>query len=147
MQTNNGMFHVKQSEDDICKAIMQFVTLHPQLKRKVIHVPNEGRRSVAYGARLKAMGMLPGVSDFIIFLPRHDFHGACIEVKTIGGKPTVNQIDFINSVIQDCYFGQFVYGIDDALEVIDWYCLKPSGHPYPVSKSNGYKINNFFTAC
>ena len=32
------------------------------------HVPNEGKRSPAEGARLKHMGMLPGFGDFVILM-------------------------------------------------------------------------------
>lgn len=57
------------------------------------HVPNQGHRSQATGAKFKAMGLIPGVPDFALM-----WEGGCglIELKTEDGALTRNQRDFVH---------------------------------------------------
>ena len=41
--------------------------------------------------KLKAEGVVAGVSDLILMVPRHGVHGLCIEMKTPKGKQSPNQ--------------------------------------------------------
>lgn len=55
----------------------------PETRRLLFHVENEGNRSDAIdGSRRKAMGLVAGVSDLILLMPRGPWHGLCIEMKT-----------------------------------------------------------------
>lgn len=56
------------------------------------HPANEGARSVAAGAKLKAMGMLPGVADFAFVLPGGK--AAFLEIKAEDGKLSPDQVSF-----------------------------------------------------
>lgn len=53
------------------------------------HVPNEGKKAVAYHAKMKRQGLKSGVPDVIILdpPPMHpaDFVGAAIELKRVKG--------------------------------------------------------------
>lgn len=68
-----------------------------------IHTPNEGRHHVSYRVKQKRMGLLPGVSDFLIFQcpPAFDgvgmFHrcGVALELKALDGTPTKEQHQFL----------------------------------------------------
>ena len=56
---------------------------HPETRRLLFHVENEGTHSNARdGSRRKAMGLIAGVSDLILLMPRGKWHGLCIEMKT-----------------------------------------------------------------
>ncbi len=57
-----------RSEDDFCMAICQWWDMHmpPDEHFGLIHIPNEGKRSAAYGARMRDMGLRKGVSDYLI---------------------------------------------------------------------------------
>ena len=46
------------------------LALHPSVI--AIHVPNEGIRSPAQGAKAKAKGLLPGAPDWLILWPDHN---------------------------------------------------------------------------
>ncbi len=61
------------------------------------HVPNEGKRSKAAGARLKKEGMRPGVSDWSILLPNGQF--AALELKREGEEPNNLQYEFGSDVL------------------------------------------------
>ena len=45
------------------------------------HIPNGGRRDAITGARLKAEGVVAGVPDIFLAVPRQGFHGLYVELK------------------------------------------------------------------
>ena len=53
------------------------------------HIPNEGKKTVAYHAKMKRQGLKSGVPDVLIFDPPPmypaDFVGAVIELKRVKG--------------------------------------------------------------
>lgn len=83
-----------------------------------IHIANERRTAPHKGLILKRMGVTKGVSD--IFIPRatKNYHGTWIELKTDEGKPTPHQLDFIQQMIKEGYYGQICYGADEAILLI-----------------------------
>ncbi len=83
-----------------------------------IHTANERRCSPQQGALLKRKGVLAGVSD--IFIPRAhgNYYGTFLELKTLKGKPTPNQIKFIDEMNAEGYFSMVVYGAEEAIETI-----------------------------
>lgn len=111
------------SENSIQKAVMQWVKLNPILRKVVIHIPNEGKRTRSYGKSLKDMGMRPGVSDLFIAMQCHGYGGAWIELKSKNGRLNVSQKKFIEDMIVQNYFTRICYSIGDAIETIAWYCF------------------------
>jgi len=61
------------------------------------HTPNEGKRNRATGGILKAMGMKPGVADFLFVIPP-DGKLAALEIKAPGNKPTAAQAAFLQEI-------------------------------------------------
>ena len=60
---------------------------YPETRRLLFHVENERTNSsMIDGARRRSMGLVAGVSDLILLIPRGRWHGLCIEMKTIEGK-------------------------------------------------------------
>lgn len=57
-----------------------------------LHVPNEGRRTNKEGVLLKAMGLLPGASDWLVI---HAGKSVWIELKTGRNKLTTEQAAFM----------------------------------------------------
>lgn len=89
------------------------------------HPANEGARSAVAGAKLKRLGMLPGVADFAFVLP--DGRGAFIEVKTDDGKQSLEQLAFQSR----CYEAGVPYAVarslDEAKSVLGkWGALRNS---------------------
>lgn len=74
------------------------------------HPANEGARSEAAGAKLKRMGMLPGVADFALTLP--DGRSAFMEVKTDDGKQSLEQLAFQSR----CYEARTPYEVVRSLD-------------------------------
>ena len=74
-----------------CGCITWFLFSHSELRFNLFAVPNGGRRDVVTGAKLKAEGVLAGVSDLILLVPNRHFHALCIEMKTPNGYQSESQ--------------------------------------------------------
>lgn len=93
---------------------------YPEL-RLMYHIPNEGKRSLRTGARLKREGMKKGVSDICLPVARGKYHGLYIELKTETGKASKEQIDFLYAVSKQGYSAHVCYGLEHAQLVIKRY--------------------------
>ena len=71
-------------------AVKWFNLQYPQYRGLLVHIPNEGRRTIKVingrpvcigGARLKAEGMVKGAADLVLFVPNKYFHALCLETK------------------------------------------------------------------
>ena len=114
---------IKRSEDEEQIAVCQWLTF---LGVDFIHVPNEGKRSLATARKLKAMGMKKGFPDLFIFAVRGKYHGLAIEMKVEGGRPTREQRDWLNRLHRQGYAAGVCYGADEAIKAISRYLeLKP----------------------
>ena len=91
------------------------------------HVPNEGKRSKATGAKLRRMGLRPGVSDICLPVARGGFHGLYIELKAVGGKPTPAQLRFLDGVSREGYFAVLCVGHEAAQKTILSYLESEGG--------------------
>ncbi len=113
------------SESSIQKAVMEWVNLHAVIKKIVIHIPNEGKRTARYGKSLKDMGMRPGVSDLFIAMQRRGYGGAWIEIKSKNGTLTRRQKEFLKDMEAKNYFTRVCRSIEETIAVIKWYCFVP----------------------
>jgi hypothetical protein len=81
------------THEQIQAAIIEWSNLHPICSEYLFHIPNEGKRSLYLGKKLRDQGMRAGVSDLFLSYPSSPFHGYYIEIKTEGDKlSTVQQI-------------------------------------------------------
>ena len=71
-------------------AVKWFNLQYPQYRGLLVHIPNEGRRTIKVingrpicvgGAKLKAEGLVKGAADLVLFVPNRFFHGLCLETK------------------------------------------------------------------
>lgn len=88
------------TEDHLAEWTASFlrIALRPE-EALAIHVPNEGKRSITYGAKLKRQGMRKGASDWIIMwkIPAGTAVGV-IELKSAKGIVGDEQDEFMNDV-------------------------------------------------
>jgi hypothetical protein len=82
-----------------------------------------GRAGAIRMNALKAEGLLPGVSDLIIFEPRGGYAAMFLEMKRAdgGSGASDNQLWFIRQVEQRGAFGIVCNGYDETQPVIDDY--------------------------
>lgn len=94
---------------------------YPELKL-MIHIPNEGKRSKAEGARLKRIGLRPGVPDLILPIPKNGKGGLFIELKRQkGGRVSENQKKWIEELERNGNVASVCYGWLEAAVLIARY--------------------------
>lgn len=85
---------MKKYEDTIQKAVMAWARWQPlapigidgKLSDFMHHSPNGGYRNQGEGKNFKLMGTKAGFPDLFIFIPKGEYHGLFIELKTPKGK-------------------------------------------------------------
>lgn len=86
-----------------CDCVNWFRWNFPHLSLLLFAVPNGGARSKATAGRLKAEGVVAGVSDLLLLLPSHGYHGLCIEMKTPSGRQSDSQRRWQSVVVSSGY--------------------------------------------
>lgn len=94
---------------------------YPELEL-LFHIPNEGKRTVINGARLKAQGMKPGVPDICLPVPNLKYTALYIELKRRnGGKVSDAQRGWIAALNRVGCRAVVCHGWDEAREEIESY--------------------------
>ena len=88
---------------------------YPKLKLSLFAVPNGGHRHIATAKKLKAEGVISGVSDLIFF---HQSKAYFIEVKTLKGKQQASQKDFQKHIEKQGAKYYVVRSLDEFIDVI-----------------------------
>lgn len=111
----------KLTEHELQKAVIAECdrrSWHNPLWALIAAIPNGGQRSKATAAKLKAEGVRAGVPDLAIFVARHGYHGAFLELKVGHNKPTDRQRKWIAALQEQGYAVKVFH--DDPQPVIDW---------------------------
>lgn len=123
------------TEGQIQMAFVEYVRYkHPNLAECLIHIPNEGKRSLREGAKQKALGLTRGVSDLFFALPiwvpslEKKYSGLWIEVKTKTGRITKEQALFIDRMNGCGYLANVVRSLDGAIDLFEQYIKGYYGH-------------------
>lgn len=64
---------------------------YPKYSRLLFAIPNGGGRSKAEAGKLKAEGVVAGVADLCLAIPRNGFAALYVEMKKSDGKQQTNQ--------------------------------------------------------
>lgn len=103
-------------------ALMNWVKTQPQIRDVIIHIPNEGKREVRFGNKLKRMGMRAGVSDFFLPIPTSLHHGLWLELKRKkGSRESDEQKAWVHKMRALDYCAVFAYGWENARDLILMY--------------------------
>ena len=101
---------------------------YPELKL-MHHTPNEGKRSVSTGAKMKREGLVSGVPDIHLPVAKGKYHSLDIELKRVKhSKISKEQEAFIRLLNMYDNFAIICYGWEQAIKVIEWY-LKGASEP------------------
>lgn len=73
------------------------------------------------GAQRNARGLVAGVADSLLWLPRGRFHGAAIEFKTEIGRQSPHQAWWQGRVEDAGYFYAVIRSLDEFKETMEWY--------------------------
>lgn len=87
----------------------------------IFHIPNGGSRNKREAKNLKRQGVKKGIPDLCVPVAKGGFHGLYIEMKSETGKPTKEQLEWIETLNRNGYKAVVCYGFDEARETIDQY--------------------------
>lgn len=103
---------------------------YPKLKLNLFSIPNEGARTNANGARMKAQGRRAGTADCFLAIPNHQYplikevlcNGLFLEFKH-KSKQTESQIAFQKAVTKEHYGYEIITDFDQFKNLIESYLL------------------------
>lgn len=98
--------------------------LDQRTKGALLHFANEGKRSAAYGHKLKRMGMRPGTADYFLAIPVEKYPGLFLELKRSDKSKsslTDLQKQFLADMASRGYYCTVAYGADQAIAVVNDY--------------------------
>lgn len=106
-----------------CECVRWFGLRYPKLKGRLFAVPNGGRRDETTAAKLKAEGVVAGVSDLILLKSNRYYGALLIEMKKENGRQSKSQQLWESLVCCDdeykyvvCHsFDEFQREVDDYL--------------------------------
>jgi hypothetical protein len=113
---------IRQSEFQLQADIVALLRKYRRPDWRFWHTPNGEIRDPRTAAKLKAMGVLPGVPDLLLLAP--DGSLRCLECKAHGGRLSDEQEDFRTFCIAREIPYVTAFKIDDALAAFrEWGCL------------------------
>lgn len=116
------------TEDAIHIALIRWLAYqHPAIAPRVHHSPNGGWRTKATAGRLKAQGVRPGFPDLILPQRRGGFSGLAIELKSATGRPTPEQLDWLDWLAAQGWQAVVCKGFDAAKDTLAAYIALEAG--------------------
>ncbi len=115
-----------KSEDDLQRAVIAHIRARGVRGVLWWHTPNGGSRNRIEAAKLKGLGVLPGVADLSFVGPGGIYHG--LELKNgFRSYPTAAQTAFASAINAIGGRASIVHDLDGALSVLErWGLLKGS---------------------
>jgi hypothetical protein len=107
-------------EDAIQRAVFEHLAVRGVPRLFAFHPANGGYRRTVEAARLKGLGVRPGVPDVVAI---HRGQVFAIELKSEGGRATNTQLQAIEHIRAAGGHAQVCYGLDCALAVLEGWGL------------------------
>lgn len=116
------MIRSRQSEHTLQQACVNwFRYSYPELKLNLFAIPNGQARDRRIGRVLKDEGVMAGVSDLFLSIPRGGYHGFFIEMKNGENKPTADQLAFMENAEKHGYRTAVIWNLDEFMLSIKNY--------------------------
>jgi hypothetical protein len=98
-----------------------FRETYPEYSLLLYAVPNGGKRSGREAAQFAREGVVSGVPDQVLAVPKNGYHGLYIEQKKKGNKPSPNQLTVMGALTGQGYKCVVVYSTEEFQQVITEY--------------------------
>jgi len=115
----------KESESSLqvnvySRALVNFTDSHPEIL--LLHaIPNGDWRGFGTGMKLKAQGVMPGIPDLFLPVPKGDYHGLYIELKKAGGSVKLCQWEIMEALHHHGYCVRITNQLEAAMNILDEY--------------------------
>jgi hypothetical protein len=103
------------------ECVKWFRLQYPALGHMLFAVPNGGSRNAREAGIMKDEGVVPGVSDLILLLPRKGYGSLCLECKTPDGQQSYNQAAWQGSCEASGNKYVIFRSVDDFIKIVNWY--------------------------
>lgn len=111
---------MKQLEHKLqCACVRWFRLQHPNIL--CFAIPNGGARSALTGAMLKAEGVVAGVPDLMIAVPKNGYAGLFVEMKVKPNRPSKEQVQVIKRLEDTGYKVAVCYSFDEFVKIVSDY--------------------------
>ena len=101
--------------------IAWFRDRYPHLASVFFAIPNGGKRNVVTAKQMKDEGVLPGIPDLMLAVPRGGKSGLFLELKTATGSPSKAQKEAISALTSYGYEAVVAKGYEAAKAAITDY--------------------------
>jgi len=117
---------MKNNEHKIqVECVKLFRYKYAALHYRLFAIPNGGQRNKTVAAKMKSEGVLRGVWDLFLAVPRNGKHGLFIEIKYGYNKLTEHQEIFKSHLQSDYAFG-VAYSVEEFLQLVNDYLTTKS---------------------
>ena len=110
----------KESELQI-SCVNWFRYQYPQYKMLLFSIPNGGLRNIKTAVTLKREGVISGVPDLFLSLPRGEWHGMYLELKSGSNDLTANQDMFFILAKKQGYKCEVIRTLDQFIREVTYY--------------------------
>lgn len=104
-----------------CMCVRYFHYKYPAYRGLLFAVPNGGARSKATAGRLKAEGVVAGISDLLFLVARGKYHGLCLETKTPKGRQSPEQKEWQKKVEAQGFLYKIYRNFDEFRAILERY--------------------------
>jgi hypothetical protein len=118
---------VLSESQEQCLLVAWFRIQYPKYKLNLFSIPNgavlsgDNRARAIQMNRLKAEGLVSGVSDLLLAIPASGYSGLFIEMKSIKGVASDDQKKFVEQMRNSGYRAEFCFGYEQAKGFIKNY--------------------------
>lgn len=128
---------MKHNEHELQKACVRWFRLaYPEYAYCLFAVPNGGFRNATEAKRLKAEGVIAGVSDLILLVPRQGKGALCIEMKTHTGVQRESQKVWQSEIERCGNQYEVIRSFDDFKVAIEKYLFEKPADDIDTERDN-----------
>lgn len=122
--------HPHEEEHRIqCACVRWFRYSYPTIRNLLFAVPNGGRRDATTAVKLKAEGVVAGVADLILLIPRGEYGALLIEMKTPKGSQSTAQKEWQKLAEAQGYRYIICRSLDDFMTKVEAYLNETESKP------------------
>ena len=112
-----------QESDMQAACVSWFRMQYPNYASLLYAIPNGGKRGVITAVIMKREGVVSGMPDLCLAVPKHQYHGAYIEMKVSPNKPSDRQAEQMRALSQQGYYCKVVYSKEEFIKVVNEYLV------------------------
>lgn len=112
------------SEYEECMYFFRWSQCQPIVKDCLIKICNEGVRTPRQAYQLRAIGLRPGVPDYLLPIANAQYHSLWIEMKRRDKRRTKKeprQDAWLATLTNLGHYSTYAYGWEDAVRIVEHY--------------------------